>query len=125
MLLRKLTLETSFFEDYLSFFTEVLELDLHELTEESMQLHLQGSILEIRKGECTSPQLVVEFQLEESEYAAMVQKISFFYYRKGPTRFLLRQCDNINCLLIDPDGRSWRFSQPVLKQTHFSQEALS
>lgn len=125
MLLRKLTLDTSFFEDYLSFFTEVLELDLHELSAEGMQLHLQGSILEIRKGKTASPQLEVEFQLEENEFAAMVQKISFFYYRKGPTRFLLRQCDNINCLLIDPDGRSWRFSRPALKQTHFSLEAHS
>lgn len=123
MRLSKLTLETHFFEDYLSFFTEVLELELASLTDDSMELDLQGTILEIRKGEGVLAQQEFEFSLYADEFEAMVQKIDFFYYRKGPTRFLLSSKDSIKCDLIDPDGRVWRFSQPNLKQSHFSQNA--
>lgn len=125
MLLRKLTLDTAYFEDYLSFFTEVLELELSHFEASCMQLDLSGTILEIRKGDKPAIALEVEFGLGQEEYSAMIQKIAFFYYRKGPTRFLLRQCNNINCTLIDPDGRVWRFSRPALKQTHFFTEARS
>ena len=125
MRLKRLTFETSYFEDYLSFFTEVLELDLSHLSDAAMELDLSGTILEIRKGKGISAQQEFEFCLLEEEFKAMMQKISFFYYRKGPTRFLLTHHDDVKCDLIDPDGRLWRFSQPALKQTHFSSSASS
>lgn len=123
MRLKRLSFETSYFEDYLSFFTEVLELDLSYLSDVAMELDFQGTILEIRQGSSVSPSQEFEFCLLADEFEAMMHKISFFYYRKGPTRFLLTHHDDIKCDLIDPDGRLWRFSQPSLKQTHFSTPA--
>lgn len=121
MRINSITLETAHFEDYLSFMTEVLELDLTELSEEKMSLDMQGTTLIIKK--CLSaayrPETEIEFALETDDYQAMMNKISFFYYRKGPTRFLLTGHDDIKCNLIDPDGRSWRFSRCALKQPHF------
>lgn len=125
MFLKRLTLDTTYFDDYLGFFTEVLELELSKLTDESMQLDLKGTILEIRVGKEAASAFEIEFSFTRDEYAAMIQKINFYYYRKGPTRFLLQECDNIKCTLIDPDGRLWRFSQSALTQTHFLSEAHS
>lgn len=111
MKLSGLTLETVYFEDYLSFLTEVLELDLHELTDISMRLDLQGTWLEIKKVP-SAPHTVasnVEFSLDASEYLAMKQKVDFFYYRKGPSRFLFLGADQNSCEVVDPDGRVWKF----------------
>lgn len=116
MKLSGLTLETVYFEDYLSFLTEVLELELQELTDISMRLDLKDTWLEIKKvpvaphqGACN-----VEFSLSESEYDDLKQKVSFFYYRKGPSRFLYLGADEKNCALVDPDGRVWRFVPIIL-----------
>jgi catechol-2,3-dioxygenase len=111
MKLSGLTLETIHFEDYLSFLTEVLELELQELTDISMRLDLTGTWLEIKKVP-TSPHQVasnVEFALALDEYEALKQRVSFFYYRRGPTRFLFLGANDQLCSLVDPDGRLWRF----------------
>lgn len=111
MRLSGLTLETAYFEDYLSFLTEVLELDLTELTDISMRLDLMGTWLEIKKITSDTHQVAsnVEFSLDMDEFEAMVHKISFFYYRRGPSRFLFLGADDNFCQLVDPDGRVWRF----------------
>jgi hypothetical protein len=111
MKLSGLTLETIYFEDYLSFLTEVLELELKELTDISMRLDLKGTWLEI-KNVPTAPHQVasnVEFSLSLDEYEALKKRVSFFYYRRGPTRFLFLGADEHNCSVVDPDGRIWRF----------------
>jgi hypothetical protein len=111
MRLSGLTLETVYFEDYLSFLIEVLELDLFELTDISMRLDLQGTWLEIKKVPSAPHQVAsnVEFAVDAEEYEALKQKFSFFYYRKGPSRFLFLGCENDKCEVVDPDGRIWRF----------------
>lgn len=120
MRLSGLTLQTQYFEDYLSFLIEVLELDLTELTDISMKLDLMNTWLEIKKVP-EAPHLVatnVEFSLDSDEFKAMTHKISFYYYRKGPSRFLLLNTNENACELLDPDGRVWRFSldTPILDQ---------
>jgi hypothetical protein len=111
MRLSGLTLETVYFEDYLSFLTEVLELELFELTDISMRLDLQGTWLEIKKVPSAPHQVAsnVEFSLDLDEYKALTQKVSFFYYRRGASRFLYLGADGSYCNLVDPDGRVWRF----------------
>ena len=111
MKLTGLTLETVYFEDYLSFLTEVLELDLQELTDISMRLDLNTTWLEIKKVPSAPHQVAsnVEFSLDPDEYEALKQKVSFFYYRRGPTRFLFLGAEENLCALVDPDGRLWRF----------------
>jgi hypothetical protein len=112
MKLLGLRLDTNHFEDYLSFLTEVLELELAHLDETSMHLQLPGNWLEIRKVAC-APQhknLFIRFALDPDEYQSLVNKISFFYYRKGQTSFQVESLDSKICSLIDPDGRSWCFS---------------
>jgi hypothetical protein len=105
------TLETVYFEDYLSFLTEVLELDLFELTDISMHLDLQGTWLEIKKVSSSPHQVIshVEFILNQEEYEALKQKVSFFYYRRGASRFLFLGATEACCEVVDPDGRLWRF----------------
>jgi hypothetical protein len=111
MKLSGLTLETVYFEDYLSFLTEVLELDLHELTDISMRLDLQGTWLEIKKVPSAPHQVAsnVEFSLSAEEFEDLKHKFSFFYYRKGPSRFLFLGEEEEKCEVVDPDGRIWRF----------------
>ncbi len=111
MRLRGLTLETVYFEDYLSFLTEVLELELNELTDISMRLDLQGTWLEIKKVPSAPHQVAsnVEFSLDEEEFEALKHKVSFFYYRKGPSRFLFLATEFDRYEVVDPDGRVWRF----------------
>lgn len=111
MRLSGLTLQTQYFEDYLSFMTEVLELDLKELTDISMKLDLMNTALEIKMVPDASHLVAsnIEFTLDEDEYQAMVNKVSFFYYRRGPSRFLLLNSNQSSCELVDPDGRVWRF----------------
>jgi hypothetical protein len=115
MRLLGLTLETIHFEDYLSFLTEVLELELAELSEDSMVLELQGTWLEIKKSSSAPKQseLLVRFITTHEEYESLVNKISFFYYRKGETSFLISSLDHENCSLTDPDGRQWCFSHSL------------
>lgn len=122
MKLSAITLETEFFEDYLSFLTEVLELDMEELTSISMTLKLSNTFLEIKKIPCT-PHLVaskLEFTLDDEEFEALTQKLNFFYYRRGPNRFLLLGVNKGSCELTDPDGRVWRFKNVLPKQTELS-----
>lgn len=111
MKLSGLTLETIYFEDYLSFLTEVLELDLQELTDISMRLDLNTTWLEIKKVPTAPHQVAsnVEFAMDNEEYIALKQRVDFFYYRRGPTRFLFLGADQNLCALVDPDGRVWRF----------------
>lgn len=111
MRLSGLSLQTEYFEDYLSFLTEVLELDLHELTDISMKLKLQNTWLEIKKVPEAPHQVAsnVEFSLDQEEFEAIINKVSFFYYRKGPNRFLYLGATDDCCELVDPDGRIWRF----------------
>lgn len=115
MILSGLTLETVYFEDYLSFLMEVLELDLTELTEISMRVDLKGTWLEIKKVTCNTHQVAsnVAFSLDSFEYEALVQKINFFYYRRGASRFLFLGADSHLCQLSDPDGRIWRFQNDL------------
>lgn len=112
MRLLGLRLDTNHFEDYLSFLTEVFELELAYLDDSSMHLKLQGNEVEIRKV-ASAPQhenLFIRFALDPDEYESLVNKISFFYYRKGQTSFQVEKIDSQICSLIDPDGRSWCFS---------------
>ena len=118
MRLSGLTLETIYFEDYLSFLTEVLELELYELTDISMRLDLQGTWLEIKKVPGAPHQVAsnVEFILNSEEFDDLQQKVSFFYYRKGPSRFLYLDTTDRKCELVDPDGRVWRFVDESCKK---------
>jgi hypothetical protein len=111
MKLTGLTLETTYFEDYLSFLSEVLELELAELTDISMKLSLNDTWLEIKNVPVAPYQVCsnIEFSLEQQEYLALKQKVSFFYYRRGPSRFLFLGADDEHCSVVDPDGRVWRF----------------
>jgi hypothetical protein len=105
-----ITLETVYFEDYLSFLTEVLELELNELTDISMRLDLQNTWLEIKKIPSAPHQVAsnVEFSLDEDEFQALIQRVNFFYYRKGSSKFILLKSSKEICELVDPDGRIWR-----------------
>lgn len=128
MKLSGLALETVYFEDYLSFLTEVLELDLTELTDISMRLDLQGGTwLEIKKVPIAPHQVAsnVEFSLSADEYQDLVHKVSFFYYRKGPSRFLYLGAEDNSCGLVDPDGRVWRFKNNRLKASVSPSETQS
>jgi hypothetical protein len=111
MKLSGLTLDTVYFEDYLSFLTEVLELELQELTDISMRLDLNTTWLEIKKVPTAPHQVAsnVEFALEQDEYEALKKKVDFFYYRRDSSRFLFLGADKDLCSLVDPDGRVWRF----------------
>ena len=116
MKLSGLTLETTHFEDYLSFLTEVVELELQELTDISMRLDLNQTWLEIKKvptaphqGFSSRVASNVEFAMDPEEYLALKQRVDFFYYRRGPTGFLFLGADKLACNLVDPDGRLWRF----------------
>ena len=116
MKLSGLTLETIHFEDYLSFLTEVVELELQELTDISMRLDLNQTWLEIKKVPTASHQGFssriasnVEFCMNPEEYLGLKQRVDFFYYRRGPSGFLFLSADKLACKLVDPDGRIWRF----------------
>lgn len=119
-----LSLETLYFEDYLSFLTEVLELELQELTDISMRLDLNQTWLEIKKAAVQGSQATscIEFSLNAQEYEALKQKVSFFYYRKGPSRFLLLDIEDDFCRLLDPDGRVWRFASIEIGRNIFISE---
>jgi hypothetical protein len=116
MRLSGITLETTYFEDYLSFLTEVLELELTELTDISMRLDLQGTWIEIKKVPVASHQLAsnVEFALLPHEFEALVQKVKFFYHRKESSRFLFVNENEKTADIMDPDGRLWRFRLQIL-----------
>lgn len=120
MKLMGITLPTVHFEDYLSFLTEVLELELCELTDISMRLDLQGTWLEIIKVPSAPHQLGsnIEFALSAEDFLALNQKVSFFYYRRETSRFLLLGSSDDSCKLVDPDGRVWRFKKAPLTFTN-------
>ena len=112
MRLSGITLETEHFEEYLSFLTEVLELELQELTDISMRLDLQSTWLEIKLVPQGANQIttLIEFALDHEEFHDLVSKVSFFYYRRGPSRFLYLGHDERTCQIVDPDGRTWKFA---------------
>jgi hypothetical protein len=117
-----LTLETRYFEDYLSFLTEVLELELSSLDGSSMILDLNHTWLEIQKSQAAPTGVSsVRFELDAFEYEAMKQKISFFYYRRGPSRFILRSVSAEVTELVDPDGRTWSFHPQILSRSEQSE----
>lgn len=119
MRLLGLTLDTNHFDEYLSFLTEVLELDLSYLDGESMHLTLQGTELVIRKASF-APQhkdVFIRFLLSPDEYESLVNKLSFFSYRKGKSAFSVRKLDIHQCHLLDPDGRAWCFSHTLTTTT--------
>lgn len=127
MRLSGLTLETVYFEDYLAFLTEVLELELFELSDISMRLDLNSTWLEIKKVP-VSPHNVasnVEFCLNAQEFLDLKQKVSFFYYRRGPTRFLLLSSEDDCYRLVDPDGRVWWFRRESFDHLPISHEIVS
>lgn len=123
-----ITLPTVYFEDYLSFLTEVLELELCELTDISMRLDLQSTWLEIIKVPNAPHQLAsnVEFALTSQDFHALKQKVSFFYYRRENSRFLFLGAGDDSCEIVDPDGRVWRFKRNdhVLLGPHSRDEAF-
>lgn len=123
-----ITLPTVHFEDYLSFLTEVLELELCELTDISMRLDLQSTWLEIIKVPSAPHQLGsnIEFALNAEDFLALNQKVSFFYYRRESSRFLFLESSDDSCNVVDPDGRVWRFKKCPLTFTNItsSDEAL-
>jgi len=120
MKLTGLVLRTFYFEDYLSFLTEVLELDLKMLSDDEMLLDLQHTWLQIKKvikpdaQEC----IKVEFTFSPDEFEAIKHKISFFYYRKQESRFNLLDMSNDLCRLLDPDGRVWLLAKDVNIHLH-------
>jgi hypothetical protein len=115
MRLKKLIFKTSFFEDYLSFFTEVLELELLESSNESHLFQLDDSMVEILRTApgTTYESTKLEYELNTREYKSLIQKLKFFYYRHGASRFLPVMMNDEVCQLIDPDGRVWFFSPPA------------
>ena len=119
MRLSGITLQTEYFEDYLSFLTEVLELEVSELTDISMRLDLTNTWLEIKMVPTGQHQVAtnVQFSLGREAFEALVHKLSFFYYRKGPTRFLFLGATDASCEIIDPDGRVWRFLNEITAST--------
>lgn len=126
MRLSGLTLETVHFEDYLSFLTEVLELELDELTDISMRLDLTSTWLEIKQVPSAPHQVAsnVEFSLDADEFHALTQKVTFFYYRKGPSRFLFLGNTDDRCEVVDPDGRVWRFKNAQAPSVQLSETHL-
>ncbi len=128
MKLMGITLPTVYFEDYLSFLTEVLELELCELTDISMRLDLQSTWLEIIKVPNAPHQVAsnVEFALNSEDFTALKQKVSFFYYRRENSRFLFLGSSSDSCEIVDPDGRVWRFKRTelTLSNTYSRDEAL-
>jgi hypothetical protein len=109
MKLTGLVLRTFYFEDYLSFLTEVLELELKKLSEDEMLLDLEQTWMQIKKVSNPDAQecIKVEFTFSPDEFEAIRHKISFFYYRKQESRFALLDTSNDLCRLLDPDGRVW------------------
>ncbi len=112
MRLKKLIFKTSYFEDYLSFFTEVLELELMESSSDSHVFQLNDSQMEIIRTApgTTYESTKLEYELSTREYQSFIQKLKFFYYRHGASRFLPAIMNDEICQLIDPDGRVWFFS---------------
>jgi hypothetical protein len=113
MKLCRLSLETAFFEDFLFFLVEVLELELLELTDLSMKLDLFGTGLEINKVSVAPHQgaFEIEFDLDFEELQSLKQKMFFFSFRRGSSRFLTQGLNHECSRIADPDGRVWSFKQ--------------
>lgn len=122
MRLLGLTLDTNHFDEYLSFLTEVLELDLSHLDDQSMILTLHGIELVIRKNTVASQHkdLFIRFMLSPEEYESLVNKLSFYSYRKGKVAFSVGKLDVHQCILRDPDGRAWCFSHTLTTSASIS-----
>ncbi len=117
MRLKKLIFKTSFFEDYLSFFTEVLELEVLESSADSHLFQLEASSIEILRTApgTTYESTKLEYELNTREYESLIQKLKFFYYRHGASRFLPVVMNEEVCQFIDPDGRVWVFTALPVK----------
>ncbi len=115
MNLSGLVLETIYFEDYLSFLTEVLELDLEALAENEMRLNLDRTWLRIKKApsEIKSGLSQIQFSFTPEEFDSIRKKVTFFYYRRGENKFSLLEENESFFNLLDPDGRIWSFSKII------------
>ena len=113
MRLAGITLETFYFEAYLSFLSEVLELELIDLTDTSMRFSFMGTWLKIEK--VLSPVAVsldkIDFELDHEEFDDLLKKLSFFKYRRDISTFALKSTDDLSLQLNDPDGRVWCFEK--------------
>lgn len=127
MYLSLMTLETCSFEDYLSFLTDVLELEVREMTENSLKLVLKNSFLEIKKStqDFVSSHLEIEFLLNSDEFEDLIRRARFYYYRKGHEKFLFSGPSEIMCEFLDPDGRVWRFLNLEHSQTFIQSSEMS
>lgn len=121
MRLTKLIFKTSFFEDYLSFFTEVLELEVLESSIDAHLFQLEDSKIEILRTVpgTTYESTKLEYELNTREYESFIQRLKFFYYRHGASRFLPVIMNDEICQFIDPDGRVWVFTVPATKERDF------
>ncbi|HXH32243.1 MAG TPA: hypothetical protein VNJ01_15680 [Bacteriovoracaceae bacterium] len=112
MKLQGLTLHTRHFQEYLSFLTEVLDLEVLEMDAGSMKLDLEGAWLEIRASQLVPaiPEGKLEFSLGSEEFQALIHKFNFYAYRKLPGHFILLSFDTKLFEMSDPDGRTWSIS---------------
>ena len=106
---------TQSYEEYLSFLTEVLELEVDEISDCQMRLQLSGQFLEIRKDHQAQNQqgTALVFHLSEEKFFDLVAKLSFFYYRHDSSRFLLSEKTGDHVELRDPENRVWRFEKVI------------
>jgi hypothetical protein len=111
MKLSGLRIATSYFEEYLGFLTEVLELELIELTHFVMRLNFKNNWIEVSRSDesDTRAGLDIDFSLTQKEYEDLVDRLSFYYYRKGRNLFSCIHASDEYFAIQDPDGRSWRF----------------
>jgi hypothetical protein len=110
-----IVLETSKFEEYLSFMTEVLELDLFSLSETSMRFKMQDYWFEIRKSSKTLAQMAAQicFTLDDEEFESLKSKMDFLHYRRDAGFYLSSLSEN-KLQIVDPDGQVWSFEKVYL-----------
>jgi hypothetical protein len=106
-----LSLETTFFEDYQSFLTDVLGFDRCEINDNLMHFEMNQVCIEIRKKtgpDYSLPGLHMVFSLSSDDYVSLRQRLSFYDYRKVNSRFEHEESEK-GIRVLDPDGREWRF----------------
>lgn len=115
MMFGGLVFYTQSYEEYLSFLTEVLELEVDEISDSQMRLALAGQFLEIRKEHQAQNQqgTTLVFNLSEDKFFDLVARLSFFYYRHDSSRFLLSEKSAHYLEIKDPEGRIWRFEKII------------
>lgn len=115
MMFGGLVFYTQSYEEYLSFLTEVLELEVDEISDSQMRLALAGQFLEIRKDHQAQNQqgTALVFNLAEEKFFDLVARLSFFYYRHDSSRFLLSEKSANYIEIKDPEGRVWHFEKVI------------